>query len=182
MKAARLTLFVRIPFSLSTLLFFALVSCNTGMKQEKGAMSTNELVAAANELDSLFLIAFNKGDADAIMNLHWNSPDLRAYPPGEPQLNGYEAVKASYLKDFASTIGAKLEYTSTHNISFADVVIGHGTFTWTLPVEGAPAGSPPMVFNGRYSEVKAVKDGKMVIVLDHTSVPMAPPAEEPKKI
>jgi len=179
MKATRLNLFTRNHFSLGALLFLALISCNTGPKQEK---KENDLVAAANQLDSLFLVAFNKGDADAIMNLHWNSPDLRAYPPGEPQLNGYEAVKASYLKDFEANKGAKLEYTSTHNIPFADVVIGHGTFTWTMPVEGAPADSPPMVFNGRYSEVKAVKDGKMVIVLDHTSMPMAPPAEEPKKI
>src|SRR5687768_12695258 len=105
-------------------------------RQEKTTVSANELITAANELDSLFLVAFNNGDADAIMKLHWNSPELRAYPPGEMLLNGYDAVKASYIRDFASNKGAKLEYTSTQNVIFADVVIGHGTFRWTMPVDG----------------------------------------------
>lgn len=152
--------------------FFLLMLASCGNESNKdGATSTTDLMAAANELDSLFLVAFNNGDAEAIMKLHWNSPELRAYPPGEMQLNGFDAVKASYVRDFAMSKGAKLEYTNANNIPFADGVVGYGTFKWTMPMEG----SEPMVFEGRYTEVKAMKDGKMVIVVDHTSMPMPPP-------
>ena len=165
-------------FILTVAILFTAAGCNIGQKREKPAMSTEELLVAANVLDSLFLVAFNNGDVEAIMKLHWNSPELRAYPPGEMQVHGYDAVKESYIKDFASNKGAKLEYTSVNNIPFADVVIGHGTFRWTMPMEGAS----PMVFDGRYSEVKALKDGKMVIILDHASVPIAPPPADATQV
>ncbi len=157
-------------FILTALFLLTLASCKNEMKKE-ATLSTTELIASANELDSLFLVAFNNGDAEAIMKLHWNSPNLRAYPPGEMQVNGFDAVKAGYVRDFASSKGATLQYTNTNNIPFADGVVGHGTFRWTLPMEGGS----PMVFDGRYSEVKAMKEGKMVIILDHTSMPMPPP-------
>jgi ketosteroid isomerase-like protein len=134
------------------------------------SVTTTDLIAAANELDNLFLVAFNNGDAEAIMKLHWNSPDLRTYPPGETQVNGFDAVKAGYVRDFSSNKGATLEYTDSNNIPFADGVVGYGTFRWTMPMEG----SEPMVFDGRYTEVKAMRDGKLVIVIDHTSMPMPP--------
>lgn len=157
-------------FFLTALFLLMLASCSNETKKE-ATPSTADLISVANELDSLFLVAFNNGDADAIMKLHWNSPDLRAYTPAEMQVNGFDAVKAGYVRDFSMSKGAKLEYTNTNNIPFADGVVGHGTFRWTMPIEG----SAPMVFDGRYSDVKAMKDGKMVIILDHTSMPMPPP-------
>jgi len=146
-----------------------LTSSNEAKKA--ASVSTTDLIAAANELDNLFLVAFNNGDAEAIMKLHWNSPDLRTYPPSETQVNGFDAVKAGYVRDFSSNKGATLEYTDANNIPFADGVVGYGTFRWTMPMEG----SEPMVFDGRYTEVKAMRDGKLVIVIDHTSMPMPPP-------
>ena len=155
---------------LTAFFLITLASCSNEAEKDT-TVSTTALIAAADELDSLFLAAFNNGDADAIMKLHWNSPELRAYPPGEMQLNGFDAIKAGYVRDFASSKGATLEYTNTNNIPFVDGVVGHGTFRWTMPMKG----SSPMVFDGRYSELKAIKDGKMVIILDHTSMPMPPP-------
>lgn len=145
-----------------------LTSSNEAKKA--ASVSTTDLIAAANELDNLFLVAFNNGDAEAIMKLHWNSPDLRTYPPGETQVNGFDAVKAGYVRDFSSNKGATLEYTDANNIPFTDGVVGYGTFRWTMLMEG----SEPMVFDGRYTEVKAMRDGKLVIVIDHTSMPMPP--------
>lgn len=133
--------------------------------------TTAELIAAAEELDRLFIEAFNSGDANAMMKLYWNSPDLRAYFPMEMQLNGYEAVKEAYKRDFAASSGAKLEYTNANNIPFSNGVVGYGTFKITMPVEGGE----PMIFEGRFTEVKAMKDGKMVVIVDHASVPMSPP-------
>lgn len=157
--------------SLIALFLFTMVSCNTEPKQKEATMSEDDLIAAGEELDSLYLVAFNKGDVDALMKLHWNSPDLLAYPPGEQQLNGYDAIKTSYAKDFAANKGAKLEYLSVVNIPMGDGVVGHGKYRWTMPVEGGS----PMVMEGRYSDIKEYKDGKMVIVFDHSSFPMPPP-------
>jgi ketosteroid isomerase-like protein len=164
-QLARLDNFILIAFFLLTL-----ASCSNEAKKE-ATTSTADLIAAANELDSLFIVAFNNGDAEAMMKLYWNSPDLRAYFPTEMQLKGYDAVKAAYIKDFATNKGAKLEYISSANVPFADGVVGHGIFRITMPMEGGE----PMVFEGRFTEVKAMKDGKMVFTLDHASVPMMPP-------
>ncbi len=148
----------------------AMNSCNSAQpKQDAG-----DLLAAAIELDSLFLDAYNKGDAEALMQLYWNSSDLRVYTPGEMVLKGYDETKATYIRDLASNKGARLDLSDPQNDVYGDVVIGQGTFTWTLPVEGGS----PMIGHGRYTEVKAMKDGKMVILLDHASVPMAPPPPE----
>lgn len=165
-------------FILLVFLFQISSGCNTVSVKKETEISAADLILAADELDSLFLVAFNNGDAEAIMNLHWNSPDLRTYPPGEPQVNGFDAVKASYTKEFAASKGAKLEYLSANNIPFADGVVGHGIFRWSMPMEGGE----PMVFEGRYTEVKAFKDGKMVIILDHTSMPMPPPPADTTEI
>ncbi len=150
-------------------LTLAIAGCNDRRNDNTSSMTEAELLSAAGRLDSLFLEAFNKGDVNALMQSYWNNPELTVYPPARVmQLKGYEAVKEFYAKDFASNKGAKLEYTSNSNIPFKEIVIGHGTFKWTLPV----AGAEPMVFEARHTLVKAMKDGKMVIVIDHTSAPM----------
>ena len=165
-------------FSLSTLLVFAIASCNSEPQKDNFAYTTDQLMAAANELDSLYLVAFNNGDVEALMNLHWNSPELLSYPPDGMEIKGYDAVKNSYTKGFSANKGAKLEYTSTFNIPFADGVAGFGTYRWIMPVEG----SAPIVVEGRYTDVKSYKDGKMVIVHDHSSVPLPPPPAEEAKV
>ena len=122
---------------LVTVSFFtlAMVSCDDQQDSNSSPMTEQELLAAANRLDSMFLAAFNKGDVDAFMQLYWNSPDLSAYPPARVmQLKGYEAVKEFYTKDFALNKGGHLEYITNNNVAFKDLVIGHGTFRWTMPL------------------------------------------------
>ena len=165
----------RIPFFHLTLSFlaFACLTFTACESDQDGDAKTDEmpnLMADANALDSLYLVAFNNGDAEALMNLHWNSPELIAYPTGEMKLSGFDAIRDFYAKDFAANKGAVLAYTSTYNIPLTNAVVGHGTFTWTMPMEGGP----PMVVEGRYADVKAYKNGKMVITFDHSSVPTPP--------
>ncbi len=158
---------------LPVFLLFTMAGCTVEKTVSTEVPTQEELISEANKLDSLFLVAFNKGDVDGLMSVLWNSPELVAYPPGELQLKGYDAVKDLYVKEFATNKGAVLAYTGTYNIPFADGVAGFGTYTWTLPVEG----KDPIVAEGRYSDIKAFKDGKMVIIHDHSSSPM--PAEPP---
>jgi ketosteroid isomerase-like protein len=123
-------------------------------------------------------VVFNNGDVDGLMKLHWNSPELLSYPPDELQLKGYDAVKNSYTKGFSENKGARLEYTSTYNIPYTDGVAGFGTYRWVMPIEGGS----PIIVEGRYTDVKAYKDGKMVIIHDHSSVLMPPPPAEETKV
>ncbi len=150
-------------------LTLAIAGCNDRRNDNTSSMTEAELLSAAGRLDSLFLEAFNKGDVNALMQSYWNNPELTVYPPARGmQLKGYEAVKEYYANDFTANKGAKLEYTSNKNIPFKDVLVGHGTFKWTLPVPGRE----PVVFEARHTIVKAMKGGKLVIILDHTSAPM----------
>ena len=166
--------------NLSTFLLLTLAGCNSEPKKDDTTKTyaIEELMAAANELDRMYLEAFNNGDVEGLMRLHWDHPELRTYPPGEMQIKGWHDVKNSYIKDFSANKGAKLEYTSTYNIPFADGVAGFGTYRWVMPVEGGS----PIVIEGRYTDVKAYKDGKMLIIHDHSSVPMAPPPADEVKV
>jgi ketosteroid isomerase-like protein len=163
-----------ISLAFISIFLFSMSGCKTERKPQETAVSTNDVIAAAKEVDSLFLVAYNNADVDALMSLHWNSPDLLIYPPGAPEIKGYNAVKESYIKDFAENKGAKLEYTSVYNVPYADVVAGRGTYTWSK----IEADSSVTVLQGRYTDLKAYKDGKMVILLDHSSFLDPPPAPD----
>lgn len=161
-------------FSLIAIHIFTLAACTLEMKKEEATMSNEDLIAAGEKIDSLYLVAYNNQDLDALMQLHWNSPELLSYPPGEQEVKGYDAIKAGYARDFAANKGAKIEYLSVVNVPFADGVAGYGRYRWTMPVEGDSLLSG----EGRYSDIKMFKDGKLVIVFDHSSEPMVTTSDE----
>ena len=134
---------------------------------------TEALTAAANTLDDAFLAAFNAGDAEALNNLYWNSPEVVSFPPDEMMLRGFDAIKQGNAAAMVKMAGAKLELIERHQVPVGEAVIGYGTWRMTMP---GPDGQP-MEMAGRYSDVKAERDGKWVYLMDHASVPT--PAEEP---
>ena len=129
-----------------------------------------EKVAAAEALDQRFREAFNKGDVDGLMATYWNSPNLVSFGPDGMGTKGWDANKAALPEMFKSLGGAQLEFISVNNDVHGDVVLGWGTWRMTIPT---PAG--PQVLEGRFSDVKAMRDGKWVYVMDHASVPLPPP-------
>jgi len=131
----------------------------------------DEMMAAAKDLDKRFVEAYNKGDVDAVMATYWNSPDFLSYPPDAMQAKGWEATKEGIAHTFASMPGFKLELIDPGYIVAGDMVISYGTWKGIV----TPPGGEPMTLEGRYSDVKAKKDGKWVYVMDHASVPLPPP-------
>lgn len=131
------------------------------------------MIAAANDLDARFVAAFNAGDAEAFAATYWQSPDVVSFPPDAMEARGWDAVSEAAHEMVAAMAGAKLELTEIHYMVAGDVVIGWGLWRMTMP---NPDGEP-VVMEGRYSDVKAERDGKWVYLLDHASVPMPPPAE-----
>jgi len=136
------------------------------------------MMADAKALDQSFVEAYNAQDVDRVMALYWNSPDVVSYPPGEMEIRGWENMKQSFAKDFSTTKGGTLELFESNNKPAGDVVIGWGKWRWTMPMEQGP----PMELTGRYTDVKAKRDGKWVYLIDHASAPMPPPPDPLKKM
>lgn len=132
------------------------------------------MVAAADALDEQFIAAFNAGDAATMASLYWNDPQAASFPPDTMVLRGAEAGSGMGAAVTAMVAaGAQLSVTEGHQIPAGDVVIGWGLFTLTMP---GPDGTPIEV-HGRYTDVKAERDGRWVYLVDHGSVPTS--AQEP---
>ena len=160
-----------------TLAFAAAVTiaaCNGPVPLPASApvLSAEQLVAGANALDQAFVAAFNKGDAAAMNELYWNSPDvvsiqLDAFEP----VVGIDAVRDVNIKALAAMKGARLQLLQTHQMPVGEAVLGRGTARITLP------GTPATELMVRFSDVKARRDGRWVYVMDHVSMP--PPSPPP---
>jgi ketosteroid isomerase-like protein len=100
--------------------------------------------------------------------MYWKSPDAVSYPPGEMEMHGWDAIKAGMERDFSEAQRGKLELIESKNTVAGDVVIGWGKWRYTVP-------GTPVEITGRYTDVKAKKDGKWVYIHDHASVPIPPP-------
>ncbi len=140
---------------------------------EPSEPDTEAQLAGAKALDEAFLDAFNHGDAEAMAGLYWNSPEMVSFPPDALVIRGHGAIQESTAESLGAMAGAKLEFTESHQIPAGDVVIGWGLWRMTL----TPPDGTPQEMVGRYTDVKAERDGKWVYLLDHASVPLPPPPE-----
>lgn len=138
------------------------------------ARSADALLAAAKQLETRFLAAFNHGTDEELAALYWNHADLTMYPPDAMELRGWEAVKASLCAMTSADPRPQLEIIDPHYRVAGDVVITWGK--WKMTMAG-PDGEPMEVI-GRSTDVRAERDGKWVFILDHVSVPMAAQGEE----
>jgi ketosteroid isomerase-like protein len=129
-----------------------------------------ELVAAADALDKRFMSAFNSGDAAALSATYWNSPNAVSISPDGMGTRGIDNIRTGMAEMFKAMPGAQLEILTSHNEAHGDVVLGWGTFRFTIPAK-----PKPQILEGRFSDAKAMRDGKMVYLMDHASVPLPPP-------
>ena len=110
------------------------------------------------------------------MATYWNSPELVNIGLDGMGGTGWEGAKAGWEVDLRRHAGRAAGVRRTRRTSpQGDVVLGWGRWTMTVPTGDGTA----MVLQGRYSDVKAMRDGKWVYILDHASVPMPPAPETP---
>lgn len=132
---------------------------------------TDAMIAAADALDERFMAAFNAGDVATLQAMYWNSPDAVSFPPdamihrGTATRDGIAAMVAGM-----QAAGAKLELTEKHHMVIGDAVATWGL--WTMTMSG-PDGAP-MQMQGRFTDIKAERDGQWVYLMDHASVPLPP--------
>lgn len=134
----------------------------------------DKMIAAAKALDQKFIEAYNKGDVDAVMATYWNSPELVSYPPDAMEVKGWQAAKDAFAHSFAHMKGAALELIESNYKVVGDAVITWGKWRLKMPA----ADGQTMEIEGRYTDVKAERDGKWVYIMDHASVPLLPPPAE----
>jgi ketosteroid isomerase-like protein len=63
---------------------------------------------------------------------------------------------------------SRLELLEPQNVAVGDVVMGWGSWRITAPSDSGP----PEVLEGPYTDIKALRDGRWVRVMDHASVPL----------
>lgn len=80
-------------------------------------------------------------------------------------------MKVSYQKTLSDFPDFKMEIPDHNNQVVGDVVIGYGIWRMTTNIPGQDSA---IVVDGRYSNVKAVRDGKWVYFI-HSSLPYSPP-------
>ena len=136
-----------------------------------GGVDEAAMIAAAEALDQKFLEAFNSGNGEALAALYWNSPDVVSYPPDTMAVRGRAEIGVATAATAAAMPGAKIELTESHQFVVGDAVVGHGTFRMSMT---GPDGEP-MEILGRFTDVKAERDGAWVYLVDHASVPMPAP-------
>jgi ketosteroid isomerase-like protein len=133
---------------------------------------TDAMLAAAEDLDVRFVAAFNTGDTEALASMYWNSPDTASFPPDAMIMRGHGEIQAAYASMIDSA-GTVLELTEKHHSVEGNVVLSWGL--WTITTAG-PDGEP-MEIHGRFTDVKAERDGSWVYLMDHASVPLPPPPD-----
>lgn len=130
--------------------------------------SPDKMIEAAKALDNQFMEAYNKGDVDGVMATYWNSPDLVSFPPGMLESRGWEGSRRSMVKEFEASPGGQLEMFDQQYTVGGEYVVTWGKWRYTAPGMSEPA-------IGRFTDVKAKRDGKWVYIHDHSSIAMSPP-------
>ena len=135
----------------------------------------DDMVAAANAVDGAFLAGFNAGDVNALMATYWNSPELVSIGLDGMGGTGWDGVKAGWEATLAGRARRALAFPTMYNIAAGDVVL-RGPLTMTIPNGDGTS----TVLQGRFSDVKAQRNGQWVYIMDHASVPLPPaPAAAP---
>lgn len=134
-------------------------------------LKPEEQLKQVEHLEKRVSQTFESKDLSGFMANYWENPALVVVDEGH-LLTGYNDVKAFISRQMQmKKPGSKFEETQTHNIPMGDVVLGYGRWQYT-PGAGAK------VIEGNYTNVKALKNGKWVLVMDHYSE-AARPAKAP---
>jgi ketosteroid isomerase-like protein len=96
------------------------------------------------------------------------------FPPDAMMVKGSDSLRNMFVQFLATMKGCRLEMKETHQMPVGEVVLGWGL--WRLTMPAPDSGSAPIEMLGRYTDVKAERDGKWVYLMDHASVPVPPDA------
>ncbi len=134
---------------------------------------TAAMIAAATALNEQFVAAYNSGDVEAVTALYWNSPEAMLFLPDAMMATGIDGIREAMAEGLPAmhAAGAVLTITESHYMVIGDAVAGWGL--WTMTMNG-PDGTP-VEMEGRFTDIRAERDGKWVYLVDHASSILPPP-------
>jgi ketosteroid isomerase-like protein len=132
-----------------------------------------EMVKIANALDKKGPELYNSNDSDGFLANYWKSPELVVID-GNASLIGWEAWRAEIKTQIQNKKpGSIFEYTESHNLPVGEFILGYGRWR---------GGAPGSQHDGLYTNLRALRDGKWVTIMDHYSIlPQAKPVDAKKK-
>ena len=135
-------------------------------------MTTVSAAAAdhgAQQVDQAWVKAVKANDVEAVMALY--APDAVAFFP-DGDFKGAPAIRKSWA-DFLAQFTVKDASSEGTYQTTGDTSLGWGHWSMTVAPKG---GGDPMVMKGRATVVVKRMGGKWLYVVDHASVPLAPPS------
>lgn len=142
-----------------------------------GPSEAGKATGAAAEIeavDTKFIQALNKEDVETVVALY--ADDATAMFPGGPELwhSGTAAIRKSFTDFFADCDSPAL--TLHHTQYKVSGNLGYGLGLFDLSHKDTKTGEM-MTSKGRWCSILEKRGGKWVYVVDHASVPMAPPPD-----
>jgi ketosteroid isomerase-like protein len=154
----------RLPVVLAASLLVVTAAC--APKTPAAALPSEDVLRAmADSVDRSYVAAFNLGNPDAVMAVYFKTPDVVSVGLDGSILTGYDALAADWKASLTEMPASTLAFSDSHNTVIGDAVLGYGRWTLT-PKDGQ---SPSL--EGPYTILKAYRNGRMAIILDHASVP-----------
>jgi uncharacterized protein (TIGR02246 family) len=129
--------------------------------------------SAVKKLDDQFLKAFNANDVDALVAFY--AEDAVIYPPDEFMARGRDAIRENWKGFLGQYKVSDATISDAKYLEEDNTSVGWGIVEFTMtPL----AGGAPMTIKSRFTSVAQKRDGKWLYIVDHASLPMAPPAEK----
>jgi ketosteroid isomerase-like protein len=123
-----------------------------------------------SEADTAFQKAFQSNDLEGVMALY--GEDSQLFPPDEMTAKGVEAIRKNYETLMKNFTIKSFQVVESHRETSGNLSLCWGQFTLDLEPK---AGGDPVHMEGRFSDVSRKVKGKWQYVVDHASVPFAPP-------
>jgi uncharacterized protein (TIGR02246 family) len=140
------------------------------------------LAAAASATDGLnstgaaFVKAFEANDLEAVVALY--APDAHLYPPDSVEAAGKDKIREVYGMMMKNFTIQQMKMIDAHYQTIGDLSFAWGRF---LLVMVSKPGGEQVKMEGRFTDVSKKIGGKWLYMIDHASVPFAPPPATPDK-
>ena len=123
-----------------------------------------------NEAGNAFTKAFQANDLEGVMALYGDDAEL--FPPDAMEAVGKDAIRADYKGLMDRFTIQNFKVIEAHHENNGNISFGWGRFTMDMVPK---TGGDPVHMEGRFSDVSRKVNGKWQYVVDHASVPFAPP-------
>lgn len=138
--------------------------------------STGEIQKAQAEIQQIherLVKAFETKNLVAMGDLYARDTSLVVFDPQTMMVVGWENNQKSWEEFFTMFDTLRFQITDTRIHVFPTALVAWEAGTWRM--EGVTSDGQTVQMEGRHTTVYEKREGKWVIVHDHTSVPLPPP-------